>query len=392
MFINKLLHKNLIQDSVYNILSFGLLVGGQQLLVLPIIGSIVSPDEFGLILLLLGISNVLGLLGCDVAYIHIVAPLTNKENSYIHFLFLIIPLVLLLAILLECCLFANMALCDKFLFPGLCVTTSLRSYFNAEYQINLKFKRILVQNVLYVFGIILGLCVSRYLNIWLAVFIVGDLFALSLSLKRMREISRIKCSIGQSRKGVLNYVNYLTKDIITYMLNLFDRFIIYPTLGGGSVGIYFSMTSVSKFFALVLNPLSMVFFVHFSDIKRNKMELLNIILVASLLFVLVITLVLIFVIPLYVKLFYPLYFNSIASLYIWVAILSGISCGLIIFKSLIVRLCPLDRLRDIYAVYMLLFICLSIFFVSKFQLQGFVMTNIVLNLILFVALFFLDKR
>ena len=182
-------------------------------------------------------------------------------------------------------------------------------------------------------------------------------------------------------------MNFITKDIISYLLNLFDRFIIYPILGGTSVSVYYSMMSVSKLFSLVLNPLSVVLFMKMSITGNEKMLILNRISLVSILFMILSSLLFIIIIPFYVKIFYPTYVASIEGVYIYVAILSGISCSLIMFKSLIIKLCPLHKLRNIYMQYMILFLVLSIVFVYKFNLIGFVIVNIVLNVFLFLVLF-----
>lgn len=378
---------SILGDSVINIVAFTILVGAQQLLAFPVIAKNISPDNFGMILIMMGIVNVFSVLTSNLPCVHLVSPTDYKRNSYNYLFISILLFIFLVSLILAFSIFNKTGGLTKLCFIILCQSTCFRAFITTNYQIENHFKSVVNQNVFYVIGMILGLFVCNFSSNWLILFITADFFSLLYSWRKINKVCKQYYSIKFSLKELTNYVNFITKDIISYLLNLFDRFIIYPILGGTSVSVYYSMMSVSKLFSLVLNPLSVVLFMKMSITGIEKMLILNRISLVSILFMILSSLLFIIIIPFYVKIFYPTYVASIEGVYIYVAILSGISCSLIMFKSLIIKLCPLHKLRNIYMQYMILFLVLSIVFVYKFNLIGFVIVNIVLNVFLFLVLF-----
>lgn len=385
-------YHSVLGDSITNIIAFTMLVGSQQLVAFPIIAKNISANDFGVILIIMGIVNVFSVLTSNLPCVHLVSPLDDKKNSYNYLFLAVFVFIFFVSLILVFLIFDKLEWLTKFYFVILCLSTCFRAFITTNYQIENHFRNVVIQNVFYVLGLGIGVCVCSFCFNWLLLFIIADFFSFLYSWNEIKKLCRQYCSMRFSIKGITNYVNFITKDIISYLLNLFDRFIIYPVLGGTYVSVYYSMNSVSKLFSLVLNPLGVVLFMKMSVTDDRKMMILNVISIVSVLFMGLTFLLFLMIIPLYVKIFYPAYIASIEGIYVYVALSGGISCSLVMFKSLILKLCPLHKLRNIYIQYMILFLALSLLFVYKYGLLGFVIINIVLNVFLFLLLFVVVKR
>ena len=96
---------SILGDSVINIVAFTILVGAQQLLAFPVIAKNISPDNFGMILIMMGIVNVFSVLTSNLPCVHLVSPTDYKRNSYNYLFISILLFIFLVSLILAFSIF-----------------------------------------------------------------------------------------------------------------------------------------------------------------------------------------------------------------------------------------------------------------------------------------------
>lgn len=253
--------KGLSIDVFLNILAAGVSTGVMQLILYPLLASRLGASEYGTMLTVMGIMNVIVLsLGNNLCNARIVQnEKYKKEGKVGDFQLLVISASILAGIIVLC---SNLYFkLNVGLISGVAVAVVLmvsRSYYLVTYRLVINYKKNLIANVwmaiVYSIGAVL---LIRFIE-WPWIFALASLACLgyiAYSSDILKEPLTKTPLFAESKNTVLLLViSGLIGNITSYL----DRFVLYPLLGSESVACYTTSAFFAKSISLVLIPITSV--------------------------------------------------------------------------------------------------------------------------------------
>ncbi|EEV61051.1 lipopolysaccharide biosynthesis protein [Enterococcus faecium] len=380
---------SIISDISLNIFSITITTGIMQLVVYPMISSFVPIGEFGYILTLMGLVNVISVVvGGSLNNVQLInrTYYLNEEDYYGDFKRLfILSLFISMAVsllILGTNVF-NILLINKLLLLLVILFTTLRAYLTVYWRIELNYRFILYHSITTSIGYLVGTYLVKISipSLWPLAFLSGEIFsAIYLFFKTdffQRKLSKSNNFIKIKR----DYVNLLSSNIVSNILIYFDRFILQGTLGAKEVSIYFAASVFGKLSSMILQPISGVFLSYLSredkDSKKKYFVLFLSITVISGVILFVISIIFS---PILVRVLYSELFED-AMPFMNLANLSSILLTIgSLFQPVLLKFTKLYWQNVIQILYAVLFIMLSLFLINKYQLIGFVYASLFANL------------
>lgn len=156
--------KNLIRDLFFNTLGFGIYIATQQILLMPIMAKIFPEEEFAKIVLYISVfAIVTNVLGSELGIVKQVKRDEIRENSdYNRILLQLFPFIILVSIVTLYILKFNVI--EIIMLTITILLGNTRLYSAAHFRANKDFKKIVIQNVLYLIGTVLGLFITYKLK------------------------------------------------------------------------------------------------------------------------------------------------------------------------------------------------------------------------------------
>lgn len=254
-------YKKIVRDVLTNLLSVMLVMLVIQLLVFPTLSRTLSDEQFGQLIALYGMNNMIILfLGNTLGNIRMLKQHDDIDFSLLSQLNMVAALIIMFVLSLYYgSSFSAGTVLLFVLFTGL---ANLRAYTTVDYRISLTYNKILHLNFWLVCGYLVGFGIFYVTSAWVWIFLAGEISGLlyqlysnnrllkecftTVSKKVEHQVWREFFSLGMSN-GLANVANYL------------DRFIITPLLGATSMGVYYAAASLSKILTMVITPMSSVF-------------------------------------------------------------------------------------------------------------------------------------
>ena len=180
-FLNKIFgaiktNKLFFHDALWNMVAFMVYICSQQILLLPIMAKLLDSESYGDLILYITIMNVFGnVLGGQIGVTHQLQKKiygTNAEEEHSDFLLLMLGASLLIAICFPIILFVLKFDAVSVIFITITVIISnFRLYIRYHFRITSTYKRMIIQNVFYLAGIVIGLVLYPLVEImWLPLF------------------------------------------------------------------------------------------------------------------------------------------------------------------------------------------------------------------------------
>lgn len=263
----------IFKDFILNILASLLLTIATQFIAYPYLSRLMSSEEYGFLLMVMGVVNAVGVsLGNPLNNTRILLqPEYDKENlngDYNPLFFAsIIVNVFVVAIL------AIIAL-QKFDTTVIgCIVISLlvlfRSYYSASYRIIIDYKKNLYSSGFGFVGYILGVVITYYTNVWVFTFIFGELFS-CIYIYFTAEIVHDKFQLTPLfKKSFYKYILIMSAAVLSTMMMYMDRFFIYPILGAEQVSIFTVASFLGKTAGIVMTPIAGVLLTYYA--KESKL-------------------------------------------------------------------------------------------------------------------------
>ncbi|NBJ00714.1 hypothetical protein D3Z62_11255 [Lachnospiraceae bacterium] len=272
-------YKRIIIDFLYSFVSYILPTFALQFVIQPLIARRMSAEENGLFITLFNVIKlVTGVFIMPLANLRLLKKNECNEqkeyNAFFNYLFLTAVLyTVFIGSLMN-------GAYHKLLFDignisrlGIVlVLISIHDYYMISFRIDLNYKKIVVENLLIVFGYGIGTLLFMRYGHWEYIFIcgyfLGTIFVLTNTVlwQDFPRKENGKALIGQYRElsasSALNNVSIYC-----------DRMIIYPVLGGYAVSVYNAASIVSKSISVVSAPLRNVllsYIVNSNDLSISK--------------------------------------------------------------------------------------------------------------------------
>ncbi|BCA85009.1 hypothetical protein EsVE80_05320 [Enterococcus saigonensis] len=384
-------------NSLYNIIASFIPVVLIQLLILPLLARQTTVNNYGIILTLISIANILSqIFGVGLNNTRII--LNNKyhkrniieDYNRIFLILALISLPLLWLIL-------NLLSIKLEVIPALLLYIFIilgigNQYLTSEFNIDKNFLAVMKSNLYQAAGYLLGIILFFFTKEWLLIFFMGMLFTVIYELKRTF-FWRIKTKKSDYWYKTLQRVLIISSSSVMISLTTYaDRLFLFPILGAEQVAIYYIASLFGKLIGMGLGPVSTVLLSNFSDTERIskkffwKTNFLNFLL-CSIFYIIS----LFFAGPL-LGLLYPTATDEIYS-YVHIANLASIltaSAGFI--QPMILKFCPIGWQMFIQISHIFLYFGIGFCAINSFGLIGFCLSNVLVAILKIVLLCVIGSR
>lgn len=265
--------KKFVFDSILNILATSIPLITLQIVILPVIGSILGENQYGLVVTLISLytllsvpfGNVLNnmrlLLDADYKKRH----LSGDFNILlISGLIISTPLVVLGTICYE----GSFSLVNIISMIFISCFSLVREYLIVGFRLKLNYKRILINNILLGIGYLIGTGMFFLTGYWQVIFIMGLGLSLVYVVTKTNLIkesfSRTKLFKRTTYKSIVLYISALLKTSLSYA----DKLLLFPLLGPSTVSIYYTATILGKIISIAITPVNNVILSYLSKKDR----------------------------------------------------------------------------------------------------------------------------
>lgn len=388
MFSNKA--KKIVGDISNNVIASFVQTGVAQLLVYPMLAYYFGDKEYGILLAIIGMINTVSTsLGISLNNVRLLEEKEYQEKKIegdfqiLLFASTIVGCIMILgysalnskgdwSIVICSCILVVLQVC--------------KSYYMVTFRLNLEYKKNTVLSVISAVGLIIGLFISKYMN-WCWAFITSEIFALAY-LMRNNTLYKENFSISsQFNKTLKKYVILVVVSFVGNVTIYLDRLLLLPILGSVAVSTYTVAAFMGKSMGIVMGPIANVMLSYYSidyiSLDKRKFKKINNIIysLAIVFFVICCLFGPSFTLLLYPKIAeYANPFLRLASL----ASILGIVGSMI--QPAVLKYAPLNYQIVIQATYGGTYLLLGCLLSEKFEIYGFCVSQICVNLIKVIML------
>ena len=357
--INK--YKFLFSDMILNMVGFGIYVVSQKIILLPIIAKQVNDNVYTSLTLFMSILNIFcNVTGGELGNVRLIKNNDYKDKKVIGDFSRILLILSLLIIVIGSPILIFLKYEYKYIlfFILTILMANIRLYATNFYRLEKKFLKVIIQNLIYLIGIILGLFLFNYIHeIYIVVFI-PELISIMYALLNCDLIKMGFKKTTEIKSTIKKYIGLGTISLLNNIMNYCDSILIYPILGAQQVSVYYAVNSVSNITSLLTNPMSSVILSWISNAKdEKKNKIFKITLSINIPLIIIVTLI---TIPLtYLSMFvlYKQYLSGITILVILISISTAFGTAGAFTKTILIKYTKTANLVGIYIMY---FIVLSI--------------------------------
>lgn len=384
-------YKNFASDMILNMIGFGIYIISQQIILLPILDKIVSEDIYANIVLYISILNVVcNTTGGELGNVRLVRDSEYKSKNIIgdftRILVVLSPIISI--IVFPIFIYLKYSIIGSLLFTITILFANIRLYATCFYRLKQTYKKVIIQNLLYLIGILIGLgifAISK--NIYVLLF-VPELISVFYALKNSdileMKLTKTKEMFATVKKFFqLGFVSFLTN-----LMNYFDRFLIYPMFGAASIAMYYAVNSMAKVANLITNPMSNVILSWVSNAsdKSSKRKILKMTLLSNIPVIILVTLLTIpcSYIALWILYHEYIYSKEAIILIIPISITTAFGTASALIKSVLLKYCNTNKLVITYIAYFSVFAGLAYCLSKTFGILGFTIANLVSQIILWI--------
>lgn len=383
--------RKIIYDFIINIFASMILTIMLQLLIYPYIAKIYTVDQYGTILVIMGIYNtIVATLGTSLNNIKLISNEKYKKNQIKGDFNLIIIIFIIISLIISYIIFSQKFTLN--IVTKICLILSIvfgviKNYSSVAFRINLNFRNILICNILTAVGYSIGLVIIKFTLVWPLVFALGEIFACFFIWKKTDIFYEPLCRSRLFGETFKNTVILAFTILVSNLLIYLDRLLLLPFLGASNVALYTVASFFGKSIGVLMYPISSVLLSYYSQ-DNFKMKLRTFCKINSV----IVSIGFIFFITSYIispwvtRLLYPSIIND-ASPYIILANLAAIisivnNC---IYPS-VLKNAPIRWQIIIQIIYGGIYLSLGIILIKYYGLRGFCIATIISNILQFVML------
>ena len=385
--------QNLIRDLVFNTLGFGIYIATQQILLMPIMARILPEEDFAKVVLYISVFAIItNVLGSELGIVkQVKKEKISEESDYNRILLQLFPTIILIAIMILAILRFNIL--EIIMLTITIILGNTRLYSAAHFRANKDFKKIVMQNILYLVGTAIGLFITYKLKLIAIPMLLAEIMCLIFDIT---ETDIIKTGISKTKHNKEIWNTFAGFGFISFLINMttyFDKIIIYPILGENAVNVYYATSSMSKILSLITNPLHGVIL---SWLKGNdeefKKKATTVTLKANMP-ILIITFVL--SLPLTyiaVIILYPQYLEDSKKLIIPICVGVAFSTAASIIKAILMKYIESKKLVKMYVIYNVILLVGATIASYYFGITGFAYATAIASTSLWIMFILLLNR
>jgi O-antigen/teichoic acid export membrane protein len=385
--------QNLIRDLVFNTLGFGIYIATQQILLMPIMARILPEEDFAKVVLYISVFAIItNVLGSELGIVkQVKKEKISEESDYNRILLQLFPTIILIAIMILAILRFNIL--EIIMLTITIILGNTRLYSAAHFRANKDFKKIVMQNILYLVGTAIGLFITYKLKLIAIPMLLAEIMCLIFDITKT---DIIKTGISKTKHNKEIWNTFAGFGFISFLINMttyFDKIIIYPILGENAVNVYYATSSMSKILSLITNPLHGVIL---SWLKGNdeefKKKATTVTLKANMP-ILIITFVL--SLPLTyiaVIILYPQYLEDSKKLIIPICVGVAFSTAASIIKAILMKYIESKKLVKMYVIYNVILLVGATIASYYFGITGFAYATAIASTSLWIMFILLLNR
>lgn len=382
---------NMIKDVFINIISSASLIAVIQLIIFPTLSRSETMNNFGVIVTIYGISNVIvTTMGNGINNIRLILDekIKGKGNfNNISLKSLIVSLIVssFLYGLYNLYTFGITTFIITVIFTLL---GCLRAYLIVFYRLNINYKNILISNIYVIIGLLFGVFIYNIVNKWAIIFLFGEVFGVMYLLRNTPYKEEGFNKDNNYDTVFNNYKSIVCSNGIANSLVYLDRFFITPVLGSSSMAVYYSVNVMSKFIAMIITPFTNVLLTYINKMNKNKIKkkfiFLNIIVIITFI---PMYFFLNFITPILVKILYPDVYSLISDYVRIVNLSTLINLLSSIITPFTLKFVNLKYQIIIQFIYGLIYVGSALLLSSKYGLLGFCFATLIGMLAKWIMLF-----
>jgi O-antigen/teichoic acid export membrane protein len=391
--------KKFIQDSILNIIATSLPLLILQLFSLPVVGSKLGGDTYGLVVTLISLFTLLSFpFGNVLNNIRLLLDNEYKQNNYagdfnillVASIFISTILIIIGTVYYE----GTFSVLNIILMIIISCLNLLREYLLVSFRLKLNYKSILMNNIILGLGYLVGTLFFYFTKYWQFIFIFGSgasLLYITRNSNLLKETLNITEIFKKTlHKSLILYSSSFLKTTLSYA----DKLILFPLLGPSAVSIYYTATILGKIISMIISPINSVMLSYLTQMEKMGIKkFLYIIMITSVIGVLG-YIVTVLISP---PLLYFLYSNwakeSIELIYITSAsAIFGVLSSVI--HPFILRFNNINWQLFISGTNVVTYILCTVLFFNHYGLFGFcvgVLIANILKLILMIAIFIINN-
>ena len=385
--------QNLIRDLLFNTLGFGIYIATQQILLMPIMARILPEEDFAKVVLYISVFAIItNVLGSELGIVKKVKKeKISEESDYNRILLQLFPTIILIAIIILAILRFNIL--EIIMLTITIILGNTRLYSAAHFRANKDFKKIVMQNILYLVGTAIGLFITYKLKLIAIQMLLAEIMCLIFDISKT---DIIKTGISKTKHNKEIWNTFAGFGFISFLINMttyFDKIIIYPILGENAVNVYYATSSMSKILSLITNPLHGVIL---SWLKGNDEEFkkkVTTVTIKANMPILIITFVL--SLPLTyiaVIILYPQYLEDSKKLIIPICVGVAFSTAASIIKAILMKYIESKKLVKMYVIYNVILLVGATIASYYFGITGFAYATAIASTSLWIMFILLLNR
>lgn len=385
--------QNLIRDLLFNTLGFGIYIATQQILLMPIMARILPEEDFAKVVLYISVFAIItNVLGSELGIVkQVKKEKINEESDYNRILLQLFPTIILIAIIILAILRFNIL--EIIMLTITIILGNTRLYSAAHFRANKDFKKIVMQNILYLVGTAIGLFITYKLKLIAIPMLLAEIMCLIFDISKT---DIIKTGISKTKHNKEIWNTFAGFGFISFLINMttyFDKIIIYPILGENAVNVYYATSSMSKILSLITNPLHGVIL---SWLKGNDEEFkkkVTTVTIKANMPILIITFVL--SLPLTyiaVIILYPQYLEDSKKLIIPICVGVAFSTAASIIKAILMKYIESKKLVKMYVIYNVILLVGATIASYYFGITGFAYATAIASTSLWIMFILLLNR
>lgn len=385
--------QNLIRDLVFNTLGFGIYIATQQILLMPIMARILPEEDFAKVVLYISVFAIItNVLGSELGIVkQVKKEKISEESDYNRILLQLFPTIILIAIMILAILRFNIL--EIIMLTITIILGNTRLYSAAHFRANKDFKKIVMQNILYLVGTAIGLFITYKLKLIAIPMLLAEIMCLIFDITKT---DIIKTGISKTKHNKEIWNTFAGFGFISFLINMttyFDKIIIYPILGENAVNVYYATSSMSKILSLITNPLHGVIL---SWLKGNDEEFkkkVTTVTIKANMPILIITFVL--SLPLTyiaVIILYPQYLEDSKKLIIPICVGVAFSTAASIIKAILMKYIESKKLVKMYVIYNVILLVGATIASYYFGITGFAYATAIASTSLWIMFILLLNR
>ncbi|WP_016839519.1 lipopolysaccharide biosynthesis protein [Ureibacillus thermosphaericus] len=387
--------KGFIIDSLLNITATTIPILILQLISLPIVGSKLGGEEYGLVVTLISLFTLLSTPFGNV--LNNIRLLQNeeyeKESIVGDFNYLLIRSIILsssLVILGTIYFEGTFSIYSIIMMIVISSINLSREYLIVSFRITLNYKGILLNNIILSVGYLVGTVAFYFIGDWQLIFLIGYGFSLFYILKNSNLLNEPTIKTKLFKKTTYSSCILLLSSILKNLMVYADKLMLFPLLGTKAVSIYYSATIMGKIISMAINPINSVILSYIRKTKRFGTKKITFLLFGMSIIGIFGYFISIIIGPYLLRILYREWAeDSIKILYITsaTAIITVISS---MINPFILRFTNINFQLIINGVYFILYIIFAFVFYNLYGLEGFcigILLSSVINLVLMVSIF-----